>query len=79
MEAATEAQIEDKPEGAVSSFTKSLFLGAIHEEMVFPWPSPKAEEQEQIRALNAAAREIGSRMDHRAIEEQRCIGDNVIS
>ena len=78
MEAATEAQIEDKPEGAVSSFAKSLFLGEIHEEMVFPWPAPDAEEQEQIRDLSAAAREIGSRMDHRAIEEERWIGDDVI-
>ncbi len=78
MEAATEAQIEEKPERAVSSFTKSLFLGEIHEEMVFPWPEPKPEEQERIRGLNAAAREIGSRMDHRKIEEQRWIGDDVI-
>ena len=78
MEAATEAQIEDKPERAVSSFTKSLFLGEIHEEMVFPWPAPDPEEQDRIRALNAAAREIGARMDHREIEEKRWIGDRVI-
>ena len=78
MEAATEAQIEDKPERAVSSFTKSLFLGEIHEEMVFPWPAPDPEEQDRIRALNAAAREIGARMDHREIEEKRWIGDEVI-
>ncbi len=78
MEAATQAEIEDKPERAVSSFAKSLFLGQIHEDMVFPWPSPKEEEQERIRQLNAAAREIGSRMDHREIEEKRWIGDDVI-
>ncbi len=78
MEAATQAQIEDEPERAVSSFAKSLFLGEIHEEMVFPWPSPKEEEQDRIRKLNAAAREIGSRMDHAAIEEKRWIGDDVI-
>ena len=46
MEAATQAQIEDKPERAVSSFAKSLFLGEIHEEMVFPWPQPDADEQD---------------------------------
>ena len=43
--------------------------------MVFPWPAPDPEEQERIRALNAAAREIGARMDHREIEEKRWIGD----
>ena len=78
MEAATQAEIEGKPEREVSSFTKSLFLGEIHEEMVFPWPAPDPDEQERIRGLNAAAREIGARMDHRKIEEKRWIGDDVI-
>ena len=75
VEAATQAQMEGKPERAVSSFAKSLFLGEIHEEMVFPWPEPRAEEQDRIRKLNAAARDIGARMDHREIEEKRWIGD----
>jgi acyl-CoA dehydrogenase family protein 9 len=79
VEAATQAEIEGKPESAVSSFTKSLFLGEIHEDMVFPWPAPDPAEQDRIRALNAAAREIGSRMDHRKIEEDRWIGDATIS
>ena len=78
MEAATQAEIEDKPERDASSFSKSLFLGEIHEEMVFPWPEPKAEEQDRIRQLNEAAREIGSRMDHAEIEEKRWIGDETI-
>ena len=78
MEAATEAEISGRPEYEVSSFTKSLFLGEIHEEMVFPWPAPDPGEQERIRGLNAAAREIGDRMDHRKVEEKRWIGDDVI-
>jgi acyl-CoA dehydrogenase family member 9 len=78
VEAATKAQVEEKPERAVSSFAKSLFLGEIHEEMVFPWPEPNPDEQDRIRKLNAAAREIGSRMDHREIEENRWIGDDLI-
>jgi acyl-CoA dehydrogenase family protein 9 len=53
-------------------------MGEIHEELVFPWPSPDPSEQQRIRGLNAAAREIGSRMDHRAIEEKRWIGDDVV-
>jgi acyl-CoA dehydrogenase family member 9 len=75
VEAATQEKTEERPERGASSFSKSLFLGEIHEEMVFPWPQPRPEEQERIRALNAAAREIGSRMDHREIEEKRWIGD----
>ena len=78
MEAATRAETEDEPERTASSFCKSLFLGEIHEEMVFPWPAPDPDEQERIRDLNAAAREIGARMDHRQIEEKRWIGDRVI-
>jgi acyl-CoA dehydrogenase family protein 9 len=78
MEAATKAEISERPENEVSSFTKSLFLGEIHEEMVFPWPAPDPEEQDRIRALNAAAREIGARMDQRKVEEERWIGDDVI-
>ena len=78
VEAATQAEIEDKPERAVSSFTKSLFLGDIREEMVFPWPAPDPDEQDRIRSLNAAAREIGERLDHREIEEKRWIGDGII-
>ena len=56
MEAATTQKPET--EHAVSSFAKSLFLGEIHEEMVFPFPMPDPEEQERIRALCQAAREI---------------------
>jgi acyl-CoA dehydrogenase family protein 9 len=78
VEAATQAQVEEQPEGAVSSFAKSLFLGEIHEEMVFPWPQARPEEQDRIRELNAAAREIGARMDHRQIEDKRWIGDDNI-
>jgi acyl-CoA dehydrogenase family protein 9 len=78
VEATTEPTMEGKAERAASSFAKSLFLGEIHEEMVFPWPEPDSAEQEQVRRLNAAAREIGSRMDHRKIEEDRWIGDKVI-
>src|SRR6266516_3247368 len=78
MEAATtERPAEDRAEDA-SSFAKSLFLGEIPEEMVFPWPRPRADEQDRIRGLIAAAHEIGDALDHRKIEEKRWIGDDVI-
>src|SRR6266516_841548 len=78
MEAATtERPAEDRAEDA-SSFAKSLFLGEIPEEMVFPWPRPRADEQDRIRGLIAAAHEIGDALDHRKIAEKRWIGDAVI-
>jgi acyl-CoA dehydrogenase family member 9 len=46
--------------------------------MVFPWPQPDPGEQERVRGLIAAAREIGERYDPRAAEEQRWVGDDVI-
>jgi acyl-CoA dehydrogenase family protein 9 len=76
MEVATTIQ-EPAAEHAVSSFAKSLFLGEIHEDMVFPFPKPDAEEQERIRALCTAVRELP--YDPRKIEEDRWIGDDTIA
>src|SRR5918996_1849767 len=78
MEAAT----TEKPRAAeqgVSSFAKSLFMGEICEELVFPWPQPDPAEQDRIRALNASVRELAAeRIDTRRIEEQGWIGDDII-
>jgi acyl-CoA dehydrogenase family member 9 len=79
MEAATTKSADAEPgRFESSSFAKSLFLGQICEDMVFPWPQPDPEEQERVRGLINAAREIGERFDSRAAEEQRWIGDDVI-
>jgi acyl-CoA dehydrogenase family protein 9 len=74
----TERPEQKSDERPVSSFAKSLFMGEIHEELVFPWPQPNPDEQDRVRKLNQAAREIGGRMDHREIEEKRWIGDDVV-
>ena len=74
---ATATRDKPKAEHAVSSFAKSLFLGEIHEEMVFPFPMPDPEEQERIRALCQALREIP--YDARKFEEDRWIGDDTIA
>ncbi|MEO7197249.1 MAG: acyl-CoA dehydrogenase family protein [Solirubrobacterales bacterium] len=75
-----ESSVVEKPESgkAASSFTKSLLLGEIREEMVFPWPEPDLDEQRKVRELCAKAREIGASIDHRKVEEDRWIGDDVI-
>ena len=77
MEAATTTQRPAEGTG-VSSFAKSLFLGEIHEEMVFPFPKPAVEEQDRIRALNASLRELAETIDTREIEEKRWLGDDLV-
>ncbi|MFN2613080.1 MAG: acyl-CoA dehydrogenase family protein [Solirubrobacterales bacterium] len=79
MEAA--ATIErDEPAGeGISSFSKSLFLGEIHDELVFPFPRPDQAEQEKIRGLIDSLREYcAESYDPRKVEEQRWVGDDVI-
>jgi acyl-CoA dehydrogenase family member 9 len=63
----------------VSSFSKSLFLGEIHEDLVFPYPKPDEEEQDRIRKLVREAREFGATYDQREVEEKRWIGDDKIA
>ena len=75
MEAATTQQRPDE-ERSASSFSKSLFLGEIHEELVFPFPKPDEGEQKRIRALIAGLREID--YDPYKIEEDRWLGDRVV-
>jgi acyl-CoA dehydrogenase family protein 9 len=76
MEAATTTQ--QPPERAeVSSFAKSLFLGEIHEELVFPFPKPDPAEQDRIRGLISALREMP--YDAHRIEKERWIGDDTIA
>src|SRR3954471_1887174 len=68
MEAATQ----------VSSFAKSLFLGEIHEELVFPFPLPDADDQRRTRDLVGQVREFGEAYDPRKVEDERWIGDDTI-
>jgi acyl-CoA dehydrogenase family protein 9 len=77
VEVATTEQ-RTEPEQGVSSFAKSLFLGEIHEDLVFPYPAPSAEQQEKTRRLVLSAREFGATYDQRKVEEDRWIGDDNI-
>ncbi len=76
---ATEAADEKQADQAVSSFAKSLFLGEIHDELVFPWPRPDPDEQERIRGLiNSLRGFCDEHYDPRRVEEERWVGDEVI-
>jgi acyl-CoA dehydrogenase family member 9 len=62
----------------VTSFTKALVLGEIHEELVFPYPLPGDEEAEKIRALIARFRAYAAEnLDARRIDEEGWIDDQV--
>jgi acyl-CoA dehydrogenase family protein 9 len=79
MEAATTQQ-DTAPREGVSSFAKSLFLGEIADQLVFPYPKPDHSEQERVRTLNRSLREFAAEhIDPRKIEEERWIGDDVIA
>jgi alkylation response protein AidB-like acyl-CoA dehydrogenase len=70
---------KSEAEEGVSSFAKSLFLGEIHEELVFPWPTADREEQDRIRELNARIRDYcAEHYDPRKAEEERWIPDRVL-
>src|SRR5436305_1182746 len=62
----------------VASFAKPLFLGELHEDLVFPYPAPDDEERARIRHLVGQAREFGAGYDDRAAEEARWIGDDKV-
>jgi acyl-CoA dehydrogenase family protein 9 len=70
---------KSEAEEGVSSFAKSLFLGEIHEELVFPWPEADREEQDRIRDLNTRIRDYcAEHYDARKAEEDRWIPDRVL-
>ena len=70
---------EAEQEQEVSSFAKALFLGEIHEELVFPWPKPDAAEQDRIRELNSRIREFcDASYDPREVERERWIPDEIL-
>src|SRR3954469_17333872 len=69
MEAATQ----------VSSFAKSLFLGEIHEDIVFPFPLPDEDDQKRTRELVQQVRDFGEAYDPKKVEEDRWIGDDKIA
>ena len=62
----------------VTSFSKALMLGEIHEEMVFPYPLPDEAEAEKIRQLIGAFRAYAAdNIDSRRIDREGWIDDQV--
>jgi len=70
---------EAETEQGVSSFAKSLFLGEIHDELVFPWPAPDPSEQDRIRAINSGIRDYcAEHYDPRRVEEERWVPEEAL-
>src|SRR5213596_1722885 len=62
----------------VSSFSKALALGEIHEDVVFPYPIPRGEEAEKVRGLIRGFRDYAAQhIDSREIDETGTISDKV--
>src|SRR5436305_5435144 len=78
MEAATTQQEDERAQG-VSSFAKSLFLGEIHEDLVFPFPTPSEDDRRRTRELVDQVREFAEGYDQRKVEDDRWIGDDKIA
>src|SRR3954462_8863516 len=62
----------------VSSFSKALALGEIHEDVVFPYPIPRGEEADKVRGLVQDFRAYAEQhIDSREIDETGTISDQV--
>jgi acyl-CoA dehydrogenase family protein 9 len=69
---------EDPKPGRISSFSKALALGEIHEQLVFPYPEGRAGEAEHVTALIARFREFAAEnIDSRRIDDERWIADEI--
>ena len=63
---------------AVTSFSKALMLGEIHEDMVFPYPLPDGGEADKVRGLVDAFRGYSAEhIDYRTIDREAWIPDEV--
>ncbi len=61
------------------SFTKSLFLGRVDSELVFPYPSMADDERAKVSALAATAREyLTTTYDPMRAERDGWVGDDTI-
>ena len=78
IEAADTRQSSEPVEG-VSSFAKSLFLGEIHEDLVFPYPPSQLPAEPRVKELVDSLHELADDgYDQRQIEADRWIGDDMI-
>ncbi len=62
------------------SFAKSLFLGELHQDLATPYPKMARDERRKVSRLIGELRRISQETyDPRKVEEDRWIGDQVLS
>lgn len=62
------------------SFAKSLFLGGLHQDLVTPYPKLDRAERQQVSHLVGELRRITDELyDPAKVEEQRWVGDEVLT
>src|SRR2546423_1757766 len=72
--------MESTTAAATSSFSKSLALGEIHEDLVFPYPMASDEEAQKVRELVQRFREYAAEhIDSQRIDEEAWIPDEVFT
>ena len=76
----TDAEVQEtETQEKASSFAKSLFLGEIHEDLVFPYPYPDEVEGRKVKRIVNDLKEFAKEYDERAVEEARWVPDEVIT
>lgn len=70
--------------GGRASFIRGLFAGAVHDELLFPYPDPldvrDPTEAKTVRDLIARLRELrGDLIDPAKFDEEETIGDDVVA
>ncbi len=62
-----------------ASFSKPLFCGELHEDLVFPYPRVDVQERQKVQDLLARLREFTAEAyDPRRVEEDGWIGDEIV-
>ncbi|MQA63762.1 MAG: acyl-CoA dehydrogenase [Actinophytocola sp.] len=75
--ASADAKQRDKP---VSSFAKSMFAGALPDELVFPFPALSRDESRTVHELISSAHEfLDAEYDPWQVERDRWVGDDIIA
>ena len=75
----TDVEVQETPtQEKASSFAKSLFLGEIHEDLVFPYPYPDEAEGRKVKRIVTDLKDFAEEYDERAVEEERWVPDKVI-
>ena len=63
---------------AVTSFSKALMLGEIHQDLVFPYPNPDPAEADTVRELIRGFRDYAAEhVDSRKIDREGWIPDRI--